>query len=93
MSEYATEQLKFMGLPSITEFPVLTAQVVPSDISDIQENALDWVRKSCANLTLRLSEMPEWLEERVNFARYSMIPLCNLSEDMHCTMIDVLFAR
>jgi DNA polymerase epsilon subunit 1 len=43
------------------EYPVLHAPIVPSDVTDIKDNALDWVRKSCSNLTLRLTEMPEWI--------------------------------
>ena len=45
-------------------------------------------------MTLRFIEMPDWVETRIGFSRYTFIPVCNLTEtDMHQNMIDILYAR
>ena len=41
----------------------------------------------------RFTEMPLWLKERINFSRYSLIPLCNLESDAPMFIIDSLYAR
>lgn len=42
----------------------------------------------------RFTEIPDWLKEKINFARYSCIPLCNLGQgDAPLFIIDTLFAR
>ena len=45
-------------------------------------------------MTFRFTEMDEWVEERIVFARYTFIPVCNLLDsDMHQNIIDILYAR
>jgi DNA polymerase epsilon subunit 1 len=84
-----------MGMPTlINEFPVLRCKTEKSDSIDLQNNHLGWVRGACANMTLRFIEMPDWVETRIGFSRYTFIPVCNLTEtDMHQNMIDILYAR
>jgi DNA polymerase epsilon subunit 1 len=33
------------------------------------------------------------IKERINFSRYSYIPVCNLDEDVAMSIIDTLYAR
>lgn len=44
-------------------------------------------------MTLRFLEIPQAIKEKINFSRYSLVPLCNLSEDAPLTIIDTLYAR
>lgn len=62
-------------------------------MSDNEYPALDWIRVACKNMTTRFTDMPEWLKERINFARYSYIPVCNLEGDAPIFIIDTLYSR
>jgi DNA polymerase epsilon subunit 1 len=90
-SELSPEKLMFMGLPSISnEFPCMKC---PQISSDNDYPALDWIRFACKQMTSRFIEMPEWIKERINFSRYSYIPICNLEQDSSIFIIDTLYAR
>ena len=51
------------------------------------------MRSAAKNMTNRFLEIPTYIKERINFSRYSLIPVCNLSEDAPLTIIDTLYAR
>ena len=38
-------------------------------------------------------EMPIWLQNKINLARYSIIPVCNLVGDDNLFVIDALYSR
>lgn len=44
-------------------------------------------------MTVRFSQINEWLRDRINLSRYSLIPVCNLEGDAHLFTIDALYAR
>ena len=44
-------------------------------------------------MTLRFLEMGLIIKERINYSRYSFIPLCNLEGDAQIFIIDTLYAR
>lgn len=68
-----------MGMPTlINEFPCMKTQPVTSD--NIYP-ALDWIRHAAKNMTLRFLDMGIIIKERINYSRYSFIPLCNLEGD------------
>jgi hypothetical protein len=67
-----------MGLHSISEFPVFKCPVV---VDDNEFPALDWLRYACKNMTARFTEVGTWLNEKIDFSRYTVIPLCNLETD------------
>lgn len=81
-----------MGLPTlIQEFPYIKCPVIASDN---EYPALDWVRYACKNMTSRFAETPSWFKDRVNFSRYSYIPVGNLHEnDAPLFIIDTLYSR
>lgn len=80
-----------MGLPSLkNDFPSIKCPMI---LSDNEYPALDWMRFACKNMTIRFTDMQEWLKERINFARYSIIPVCNLEGDAPSFIIDTLFSR
>ena len=41
----------------------------------------------------RYAQVPHWLRERLQCARYSQVPLANLGDDSAVTMVDVCFGR
>ena len=80
-----------MGLPTlVNEFPVLKCKQVASDN---EFPALDWVRFAAKNMSYRFIELRDIVRERINFSRYSLIPVCNLDEDAPLCVIDTLYAR
>ena len=80
-----------MSLPTLyNEFPTVKCQVIENDNLF---PALDWVRFACRNMTKRFTEMGEWIEHRINLARYSLIPIGNLPIDAPIFVIDTLMAR
>lgn len=90
-SEMSSESLQFMGLPSLhNEFPVLKCAVIPSDN---ELPALDWIRFACRNMTIRFTDMGDWVQNRVGFSRYTFIPVCNLEVDAPIFITDLLLAR
>eukprot|EP00347_Sterkiella_histriomuscorum_P016015 403354822 len=90
-SELTPEKLMFMGLPTLAnEFPCMKCQQVETD----QEYpALDWIRFACKNMSIRFTEINDWVRDKINFARYSFVPVCNLDGDSSLFIIDTLYAR
>ena len=77
------------GLPSLTnEYPVIRCPMIASD-NDYP--LLQWITTACKNLTIRFTDVEEWLESQINLARYTLIPLCNLGDNI--SMIDTLLCR
>jgi DNA polymerase epsilon subunit 1 len=74
----------------VAEFPCIK---YPQVLADNDYPALDWVRFAARNITLRFSDYAEWMKERINFSRYSLIPVCNLEGDAHLYIIDTLYSR
>lgn len=68
-----------MGMPTLmNEFPYIKCPQIPTD-NDYP--ALDWVRSASKNMSTRFTEMKDWLKEKINFSRYSLIPVGNLELD------------
>jgi DNA polymerase epsilon subunit 1 len=44
-------------------------------------------------MCFRFIESAGVIRERINFSRYSYIPVCNLEEDAPLSIIDTLYAR
>lgn len=44
-------------------------------------------------MAVRFTEINDWVKEKVNFSRYSYIPVCNLEGDAPLFIIDTLYAR
>lgn len=44
-------------------------------------------------MSFRFYETIGTVKERINFSRYSLIPVCNLEEDAYLYMIDIIYAR
>ena len=61
--------------------------------ADRELPALDWVRHAAKNMCFRFLETLGIVKERINFSRYSYIPVCNLEEDAPLSIIDTLYAR
>ena len=64
-----------------------------ANLQDNKYPALDWIRFACRTMIERFIEIPAWLKDKVNLARYSFIPLCNLVGDTPLYVIDALYAR
>jgi DNA polymerase epsilon subunit 1 len=80
-----------MGLPTlVNEFPVLKIKPLASDN---EFPPLDWVRFAAKNMSIRFIELKDNIKERINYSRYSYIPVCNLEEDAPLFIIDTLYAR
>lgn len=78
-------------MPTLTnDFPVLKCKPIASDN---EFPPLDWIRFAAKNMTSRFLEMENQIKERINFSRYSYIPVCNLDEDVAMSIIDTLYAR
>jgi Domain of unknown function (DUF1744) len=80
-----------MGLPTLNqEFPVMRCLPVAADN---EYPALDWVRWAAKNMCFRFTEMQGIIRDRINFSRYSYIPVCNLEDDAPVAIIDTIYAR
>jgi DNA polymerase epsilon subunit 1 len=79
-----------MGLRSLSEFPIVKCPVV---VGDNEYPALDWVRYAVKNMTARFTEVGVWLNQKIDFSRYTVIPICNLEDDSQSFVIDTLYAR
>lgn len=88
-SDFTPVELQSKGLLSLAnDFPVIRCPMIASD-NDY--HSLLWIPTSCKNLTVRFTDVEEWMEQQVNQSRYSMIPVCNLGDSIN--MIDTLFSR
>lgn len=89
-SDHTSERLSMMGLRSLSEFPIVKCPVV---VGDNEYPALDWVRYAVKNMTARFTEVGVWLSQKIDFSRYTVIPICNLEDDSQSFVIDTLYAR
>lgn len=88
-SDYSAEELQQKGMPTLAnEFPVIKCPVIASD-NDY--TPLQWISMACKNMTIRFTDVEEWLESQINLARYSLIPVCNLGNNI--SIIDTLLSR
>jgi hypothetical protein len=70
------------------DFPVIKCPVIASDN---EYHPLQWIAIACRNMTIRFTDVDEWLESQINLARYTLIPVCNLGDNI--SIIDTLFCR
>ena len=91
-STFEADWLQLNGLPSLAnEYPVMKFGIIQSD-NDYP--ALHWIQNACKNMTLRFTEVGDWVDNRVCYARYSFMPVCNLEDDQpQLFMIDLAMAR
>jgi hypothetical protein len=73
-----------------SEFPVVR---MASHRADQQYPAMQWHIHSARTVIERYLQVPSWMRQRLQCARYARIPLGNLGDDPVCTMVDVSFAR
>lgn len=68
-----------MGMPSlVNDFPIVKCPCVEGDN---EFPALDWLRYAAKNMTSRFTEVGVWLNEKIDFSRNTIIPICNLESD------------
>jgi DNA polymerase epsilon subunit 1 len=88
-SDITPQELAAKGLQSLAnDFPVIRCPVVQSD-NDY--SALQWIPTACKNLTIRFTDVEEWMENQICMSRYSSIPVCNLGDNIQ--IIDTLYSR
>jgi len=66
---------------------------MPTNPKDNEYPALDWQRFAARLITQRFIITVDMVHERVNLARYSLLPLCNMDKDAFLFILDALFAR
>jgi DNA polymerase epsilon subunit 1 len=80
-----------MGLRTmVTDFPVIR---YPLDHQDSTIMSVGWASSTFSNIVSKFLQGDQWLKERINYSRYSYIPLGNLEEDSELAVIDTLYAR
>ncbi|KAM3572228.1 hypothetical protein VYU27_005762 [Nannochloropsis oceanica] len=77
-------------VPALNDMPVVS---MPSNADDNRYPALSWQSYSTQRMIQRFLCMPAWLQDRLEAARYSHLPLGNLGADTQRTMADVFFGR
>ena len=78
------------NLKSLQDFPVI---MMPLNNLDEMFPAVGWQMFATTRMIQRMLLFPNWFTDRLNSARYSHIPICNLGSDVLTTVIDVMFAR
>ncbi|TFJ85676.1 hypothetical protein NSK_003184 [Nannochloropsis salina CCMP1776] len=78
------------SVPALNDLPVVS---MPSNADDNRYPALSWQSYSTQRMIQRFLCMPGWLQDRLQAARYSHLPLGNLGLDPQRTMADVLLGR
>jgi hypothetical protein len=73
-----------------SEFPVVR---MASHRADQQYPTMQWHIHSARTVIERYLQVPSWMRQRLQCARYAHVPLGNLGDDPVCTMVDVSFAR
>lgn len=80
-----------MGLRTmVTDFPVIR---YPLDSQDNTVMSVGWASSAFQTIISKFVEGDQWLKERINYSRYSYIPVGNLEEDSELSVIDTLYAR
>ncbi|KAI8349205.1 hypothetical protein EDC96DRAFT_308837 [Choanephora cucurbitarum] len=66
---------------------------IPSLQEDNHFDALTWVQPTVNRMIKHYAELGTWIDEKIAQARYANIPFCNISDDPHLFMADIMFAR
>jgi len=77
-------------VPTLNDFPVV---MMPSNADDNRYPALGWQSYSCQRMVQRYLNYPLWFSDRLQAARYSNLPVGNISHDPQRMISDVTFAR
>ncbi|CAO3645614.1 unnamed protein product [Cunninghamella echinulata] len=77
-------------ISTINKFPYITT---PSLQQDNQLNALNWLIPTCKRMLSHYMNLGDWLDEKVNQARYANVPFCNIPNDAYLFMADISFSR
>jgi len=78
------------SVTALNDLPVVS---MPSNADDNRYPALSWQSYSTQRMIQRFLCMPAWLQDRLQAARYSHLPLGNLGLDTQRTVADVFFGR
>lgn len=77
-------------ITTIAKFPYITT---PSLQQDNQLNALNWLVPTCKRMLSHYMNLGDWLDEKINQARYTNVPFCNIPNDAYIFMADISFSR
>ena len=77
-------------LPMLQDFPLAT---MSANSLDELFPAVGWQMFVAERMIQRYLIFPRWFENRLQSARHSHIPVCNLGSDSLTTILDVVFAR
>ncbi|CAG8450499.1 4116_t:CDS:10 [Ambispora leptoticha] len=80
-----------LGREKITQFPTIFMH--PPKLIKKQLNPLDWQRKVVEAICHNYFEVGSWLSHRIDIAKYTNIPVCNLPKDWQLYAMDVQFSR
>jgi DNA polymerase epsilon subunit 1 len=61
--------------------------------SDYDLSPLEWQKEAVKKITVRFVENFAWVENQINLARYSLMPVGNLGSEAEINAIDMLYAR
>ncbi|KAI7849576.1 hypothetical protein BDC45DRAFT_551393 [Circinella umbellata] len=75
----------------INEFPYM--EYPPSAKIESSLQALSWLQTAVKRTLSSYLNLGKWIDLRVGQARYANVPLCNIPDDPHIFIADVLFAR
>ncbi|CAG8438673.1 3204_t:CDS:10 [Ambispora gerdemannii] len=82
---------KPLGREKITQFPIIF--MYPPKLIQKQLNPLDWQRKVVEAICHNYFEVGSWISHRIDIAKYTNIPVCNLPKDWQLYAMDVQFSR
>lgn len=79
-----------LGLPALKKFPVVK---IPSNQGDSQYPVYRWQNLAARTAINRFLTFDQWWNHRLQWARYSGVPIGNMGDDLPSNAADVLFAR
>ncbi|KAJ1920549.1 DNA polymerase epsilon catalytic subunit [Mycoemilia scoparia] len=74
----------------LEEFPLAP---MPSHVTDGSLAPLDWQRHAARRMMVHYLHISAWVQDRVELAQYSGIPMANLPSDLPIFLADIFFAR
>jgi DNA polymerase epsilon subunit 1 len=77
-------------LPAVNEFPMM---IMPSNSLDEAFPSVGWQFFASEKMMQRFFLFPKWFKERLHASRFSMMPICNFSNDYLTDIMDVTFSR
>ena len=89
----STKSLKYYRNSNVAAFREFPIMLMPTHKSDYSFPTIGWQKYALDRLLINVFNLPMFLRNRIELARYGNVPVCNIETDFTVFLSDLFFAR